>query len=774
MPGRSHRTAGLGGRAARRRSLLDHFAGAWSELARALAADVSHREEDLRAAERRARIIVEAAAFLRCCDDSGVLAGAEVRALDRRLHPAGAWPRLIETWDQRRGPGLFEAEASDGGSGCRVADALAGLPDLPATRQVGALLMPQRSGGQEGRMAAHDLGRLHERLLGMRLVRGRAGLRVERSRQARKAAGVFYTPPCVVGYIVESSIESWHAAKDGGPGARPPVIVDPACGCGAFLSATLKRRAAAGARDGRPGDPLIGLQSLYGVDLDAEAVLAARRTLWIEARLLSAPRQGGAPGDGDVSDLLRRRIVCCDALAGPALDGLMGRADVVLGNPPYRRELGAKALFDRLAGTDLGRRWRTAHMDLHQYFVHRGLELLRPGGVLSFILSAYWTAGRSGRRLVAALREAARVEEVFLLDDIRVFREVAGRHLIVRVRKTPGPGTTLVKRPGAGAGCDLGEVLSEQVPLVRYVKGPNQLFRGGRLDLEPPGDEELERLDGLPTLGRLGRVRQGIVENPAQVTRRMNERHGGRWRVGEGVFALSDDELQSLELSSAERNLIRPYHDLCDVGRFYLADRPSQWLIYSTARTCPDLARCPALRRHLERFRPLLEARREVRRGVRAWWHLHWPRDEAVWRASKVIALQMARRPSFVSAERPVYVPFSVNVFVPGPERREHVRYFAAVLGSRLLEAWFRRHAKRRGVGLEINGGLLAQAPLRPIDFADPRERQVHDRLVELAGAVTRAEPAPREDPRSLEPLAEIDRLMDDLYGVSGGAANRA
>jgi len=41
-----------------------------------------------------------------------------------------------------------------------------------------------------------------------------------------------------------------------------------------------------------------------------------------------------------------------------------GGFDVVIGNPPYRRELNAKELFDRIAASPLGERWRQARMDL--------------------------------------------------------------------------------------------------------------------------------------------------------------------------------------------------------------------------------------------------------------------------------------------------------------------------------------------------------------------------------------------------------------------------
>ena len=232
------------------------------------------------------------------------------------------------------------------------------------------------------------------------------------------------------------------------------------------------------------------------------------------------------------------------------------------------------------------------------------------------------------------------------------------------------------------------------------------------MDLEPPADELLAKLSRWPRLASLGIIRQGIVENPASVTASVNRQHGDPWRIGEGVFALTHEEAAGLHLSAAESALLRKYHTLADLGRYFRAETPSRQLIYCTAQTCPRLEGFPALHAHLARFRPIMERRRETRLGRRPWWQLHWPREENVWQAAKLISVQMGRRPAFVAAELPVYVPFSANVFVPGAGTQERLDFLAAVLNSRLLWKWFRHHAKRRGVGLEINGHVLAETPI--------------------------------------------------------------
>jgi len=606
-----------------------------------------------------------------------------------------------------------------------------------------------------------SLGAIHERLLGGRLLRTKDGrVRVQRSSQAKRKGGVFYTPPCVTRYVVENS------ARQG----CDPEILDPACGCGSFLLAACRRLLAGAERRRSPDAARLAARRIHGVDVDPEAVLAARRSLWLE--IASA----GANADpcGIVPTLVEN-VRAGDVLLDSVLEAWVGRFDAVVGNPPYRRELGSKSLLDRIAATKFGRRYRAARMDLWYYFVHRSLELLKPGGRLSFIVGSYWTSGRGAEKLIGALQGECHVEEIFLLDRLRVFPQVAGRHMIFRVRKGAGRGRTTVKRVSE-AEENIERVFSGDAAVTVFEKNAGQLFRRGRIDVEPPCEKLLGKLARWPPLGSMGKVRQGIAENPAAVTRKTNERHGDLWRVGEGVFVLTPEELAGLGLSDEEMEPVRPYHDLCDLGRYFLARSPSRAIIYSTPDTWPTVDRYPGLHAHLARFQTIMEARRETRLGVRPWWQLHWPRQESLWQSAKIVSVQMARRPAFVPAEVPVYVSFSANVFVPAPEVREHLNYVTALLNSRLMWKWYDHHAKRRGVGLEINGHVLAETPIRRIDFSDPTEKARHDRLVRLVDRMVGLQRELREaaegDHRKIERrIAKSDREVDlvvyGLYGVS-------
>jgi hypothetical protein len=549
------------------------------------------------------------------------------------------------------------------------------------------------------------------------------------SRADRQAAGAFYTPIAVCRYIVTRTLDAAladqrepaaHEARDDGSAngsngsAAPLRILDPACGDGAFLLACCDRFMTPGA--GNAPRPI----ELVGIDTDVAAVESARSLL-----------DGVLCPQDPLLPAISHTVLAGDALLDDRLED--ASFDIILGNPPYRRERDYKAELDAIAATPFGQRYREPRMDLWYYFLHRGIELLRPGGRLSFIVSSYWTKGSGSRRLIQSLASDVQVEEIFDLSDLPIFAGVQGRHMILTIRKTPPTDEIVVKATGVGG--TAARYLDGRAPAVVIRKPSSEVFRHGRVDLLPD-DPLLEKIARHPPLHTLAEIRQGIAENPAIINRRTNERFDNRWREGEGVFALTIEELNALSPSYDELKLMRPYHMGADITRLAVAKAPSRWLIYTTAETCPDIELFPALHAHLERFRPVMEARRETQRGKRAWWQLHWPRDPQVWIQPKVIVPQLAERPIFAPAPDPTYVPFSMNVCIPGPDAGEDLMYLAAVLSSRVLWKWFEHTAKRRGAGVELTGSTLRSAPIRRIDFANPTDARRHADVVDAGRQV--------------------------------------
>ncbi|MBC8113567.1 MAG: hypothetical protein H7062_04265, partial [Candidatus Saccharimonas sp.] len=258
-------------------------------------------------------------------------------------------------------------------------------------------------------------------------------------------------------------------------------------------------------------------------------------------------------------------------------------------------------------------------------------------------------------------------------------------------------------------------------------------------------------------------VRQGIAENPPFVTKAIANVLDDPSLAGRGVFVLTEDEVESLGLSVRERSMLRPYFALSTVERFRLAPQPSHWLLYLTKKTAPTLDELPRIASHLERYRAVLERRREVASGAMAWWHLHWPREERLFTAPRVLCLQMGHVPRFVFADRPTFVGFSQHVIVERTKSRANkpsesgspsLAALSAILNSSPARVWFEAHAKRRGANLDISGSVLKQFPLP--------SRRCPDLDVQL-DRLARGWPAVASDSLS-DAESQLDRLVDSWY----------
>ena len=219
------------------------------------------------------------------------------------------------------------------------------------------------------------------------------------SRDRRKRHGVFYTPEPVASYMVASTFQRWTAGTRSRSGARgdmgvvsgtaqaagfssdidiqEPVasdrpltnlrVVDPACGEGALLWPAYQLLCQqAAVADGQSRLDIIRRQ-MFGVDLDPQSVETLRQRFRSDL--------AGRVAESELELVLITNFRCGNAVAGhgwdaPAVENstfhwstafpgvcAAGGFDVVLANPPYRRERGAKLDLAGLEDAPLTQRW---------------------------------------------------------------------------------------------------------------------------------------------------------------------------------------------------------------------------------------------------------------------------------------------------------------------------------------------------------------------------------------------------------------------------------
>jgi hypothetical protein len=308
----------------------------------------------------------------------------------------------------------------------------------------------------------HVLGRIFEESLSdlVELRKGQPASLAEKLNE-RKRGGIFYTTRLISDFLSTSSLTAVLGERDpwrGRVGDDPAAIleaqsrdvpgirvIDPSCGSGAFLVSSYQQllgeywriRSAVhslGAK-GRRGVKLDELAEsltqaqllrncLYGVDLLPQAVELAKLALW-----LRSARKGEKVVD------LSRNLATGDTLdlSGPLarLSLRAGEVDLVIGNPPWGGEVDNATYQMLLAHLGLQ---PDAKLDSWELFLRLGVELTRPGGRIAMVLpdSLLYPAKAGTRRF---LFENTRVEKVHYLGPDWFGSKVRMATLLIQARK---------------------------------------------------------------------------------------------------------------------------------------------------------------------------------------------------------------------------------------------------------------------------------------------------------------------------------------------------
>ncbi len=281
------------------------------------------------------------------------------------------------------------------------------------------------------------------------------------SRVAKGEKGQFFTPRAIVKDAVRRV-----APKPG------EVVVDPACGSGAFLFHAWA-----------PGI------DVRGTDLDMRAVRTARVLLAAAGASCSAVSHAGG-------------------LAGPE-----GFADVVLTNPPFAGDVGD------VEGFDLARPGRRVERDV--LFLERCVRLLKPGGRLAIVLPHNKVGAKSFGFVRQWLLEHLRPTEVVALPHDAFLPHTSQRTvLLVGVREPATPDSVIrFEVDGAVAERAVKDLVDGDV-LAPERYDPRRSVAGGvRLaDLVDLVGESVAAIESPTVVLDTTHVAEGIVSPPPPVS----------------------------------------------------------------------------------------------------------------------------------------------------------------------------------------------------------------------------------------------------------------
>ena len=431
--------------------------------------------------------------------------------------------------------------------------------------------------------------------------------------------------------------------------------------------------------------------------------------------------------------------------------------DIVLANPPYVRmekldnedELSYGEAFPEVAAS---------RADILVYFYARALQILRPGGWLSFITSNKFMRAGYGAGIREHLPVSLRIQRVIDFGDLPLFE--ANSQAIAAY-----PAVLVGSRYDDSAGHAL---------RVADLAGPmRKELSNASLKVNPESVRAvLEDLDGLLARSETDDFPQvmlkkdgWVLEDPALI--RLFERlmgHGTplgefvKGRIYRGVVTgLNDafvidqtkrDELIEEDPRSAE--LIKPWLQGRDIKR-WKTDSPGLHIIFANRGI--DIDRYPGIEAHLSWFRSELEKRATAH--LHPWYELQQPQEGIYHEFAhpKIVWGNLAVESKFARDISQAYVSAPANFLI------ESAPWLLAVLNSSLLNFLYPKlTVSRSGSFQEFKIGYIEPAPIVTPDT----EAQVE--LERLANEIFGL----GEFPEQVEAIErEIDTIVFDAYGLS-------
>lgn len=446
-----------------------------------------------------------------------------------------------------------------------------------------------------------------------------------------------------------------------------------------------------------------------------------------------------------------------------------GGFDIVIGNPPYLKEIDYKEIFAPIYKTDFGKRYGEGKMNFWYFFFHKGMNILNIKGYLAFIAPNYFVAGSGATKLNDRIVNQCAIKRYIDFNKTKVFETADVQCMILVVSKDnlfSTPFTAYMFRQGVKRE-ELGAIMThldstEQVAVYIVDDQKKIMSPDYKINFENVKFEDiLVKIESKASIEKLFKSTQGIVENPSFLNKKNIASVAATgvdvtgYNIGDEVFVIDKRNVETLGFSDEERRFLREYHEPNEVNRYFCNSTFKNYLLYICRDNMDDISKYPNIERHLLKYRPFMEMRRETQKGSNKWFHLHWPRKEELFNGEKIVYPQMGAKPVFAYSSQPFFTNMSANIIYG--IQNINLKALTCILNSELAHFWLLHRAKNRGIGLDIAVSVIDKFPVSKAILED-------EKLINLAEEVI-SKAVENSDYSEMD--YEISEVVYDLYDIS-------
>ena len=422
-----------------------------------------------------------------------------------------------------------------------------------------------------------------------------------------------------------------------------------------------------------------------------------------------------------------------------------GGFDIVIGNPPYIKELGNEKVFTPVINSSFGKKYHAGKMDYWYYFLHKSIELISKSGIISFITSRYWINSTGAKKIIKHVSEETSFINIVDIGKLKVFDNVVGHHMISILTKDTSRDTCKY----FAISDDVKNIIKGIYTNQRFIKRED-LFINNEIVLENRIATNTTQI-----LGDICNVAQGVVEASDKISPKMYKKNPlPNHHVGEGIFVLSFDEYSKLNLSTAEKSIMVEFEDDGCLSRYCVNYGITRKLIYADTQNRQKIAtdvRFSNLKKHLDNMTDYITSTYKP-------YGLHRARKYSDFTQPKLIGPSMFVQPCYCYDDQNLFVGMSYNIITP--KDGTNLFFILGIINSKYAQDWFHSNAKHRGAGVDVGVDKLRTFPIASATKSQQQQ------IIDLVNIILVKKKQDSQSNTSIEENA-IDAIVYELYGLT-------
>ena len=436
-----------------------------------------------------------------------------------------------------------------------------------------------------------------------------------------------------------------------------------------------------------------------------------------------------------------------------------GGFDIVIGNPPYIGEGKNKDVFLPVQETSFGKKYYIGKMDFWYFFTSLGIELLKENGTLSYIAPNNWLTTAGGKKMRNHIMKETIIKEFIDFGDYMVFENASQQTMVFLLEKNKEK--NIIKICFSKILFNK-EVLVDLEKFLLKNKSDNYVYYISNIDrkkyIEDSNIVFLNNIiDTITSKIKLqenfkfsaDEITNGIHPHHAIVTKKMLEQLKNNYKIGDGIFVLTDNEIKKLSLNENEKKLLKPLYESELLTKYTYKKDNHKYIIYtdSSFKDISQMKEYPILKKHLDNFKEVITSDNKP-------YGLHRARKEEFFIENKIVSLRKTSEPYFCYLDKPSY--FMAEFYILKTDRID-MKYLTGLLNSKLVAFWLRYMGKMQGSNYQIDKEPLMNIPLKIAD------ENIENKIIDLVDEIIELKKL-NKDTQTLE--EKIDEMVYDLYGL--------